>query len=432
MNRRAALRSIAALAVALMVGLGARVAWGDFSSTPLGPLTPPFGNAASPPGASAAPQTPHPAVARIIVPEKDGTSFGSGTLIGVTDSQGLVITNNHVIESQAGPITVVFPDGFRSEATVLKRDETWDLAALAIWKPNVAPVSIAAARAVPGETLAIAGYGSGAYRMAMGRCTQYVAPGPKQPFEMVELAASARQGDSGGPILNQRGELAGVLFGEGDGKTAGSDAGRVNWFLASIRGAESPSLARLTANRTGTDAAPNGAAPDAWRAADPLPGPAGSSFAGGPKTGSINGETSPANPFAGRIAPSNTSPSVPSIDPRYAQPIAQPGGANGQANGGSRWAWPGARGDVALPAASGATSSHTAALAQSHDTRPSYPLPDSTATSPTSPAAATKTTGESDMGTLLGATRFEQAKSILAIIGAIAIVVTFAKGFSKA
>ena len=46
------------------------------------------------------------------------------------------------------------------------------------------------------------------------------------PVEMVELSAAARKGDSGGPILNSRGELAGVLFGAGFGRTTGSYCGR--------------------------------------------------------------------------------------------------------------------------------------------------------------------------------------------------------------
>src|SRR5262245_47518650 len=73
------------------------------------------------------------------------------------------------------------------------------------------------------------------------------------PFEMVEVAVSARQGDSGGPILNSRGELAGVLFGEGHGRTSGSYCGRVKWFLSSVTPgptrlpgtADAPALARV-------------------------------------------------------------------------------------------------------------------------------------------------------------------------------------------
>jgi hypothetical protein len=51
---------------------------------------------------------------------------------------------------------------------------------------------------------------------------------------MLELDAEARQGDSGGPIFNQSGELAGVLFGAGQGTTMGSFAPRVRCFLAAV------------------------------------------------------------------------------------------------------------------------------------------------------------------------------------------------------
>jgi hypothetical protein len=51
---------------------------------------------------------------------------------------------------------------------------------------------------------------------------------------MVELRTVARQGDSGGPIFNQNGELAGVLFGAGWRTTAGSYSGRVKKFLVPV------------------------------------------------------------------------------------------------------------------------------------------------------------------------------------------------------
>jgi hypothetical protein len=176
----------------------------------------------------------HPAVVRIVAPGDNSMSFGSGTLVFVGQQHGLVITNWHVINEATGQISVHFPDGFYSPATVQKVDRDWDLAILAIRKPNVEAVPLADRAPRPGELLTIAGYGSGQYRAATGRCTQYVAPGTTFPFEMVEVAVSARQGDSGGPILNSRGELAGVLFGEGNGRTSGSYCGRVRWFLASV------------------------------------------------------------------------------------------------------------------------------------------------------------------------------------------------------
>jgi hypothetical protein len=177
------------------------------------------------------PQTPHPAVVRVIAPEGTALSLGSGTLIDKNEEHGLVVTNWHVVRDARGPVEVVFPGGFRSTAKVIRMDRDWDLAALLISKPPVDPVPLSTTAPKPGEPLSIAGYGSGKYKMQSGRCTQYLSPGKNKPFEMIEMSAAARQGDSGGPILNSRGELAGVLFGAGHGTTSGSYGGRVHQFL---------------------------------------------------------------------------------------------------------------------------------------------------------------------------------------------------------
>jgi S1-C subfamily serine protease len=180
------------------------------------------------------PVTPHPAVARIIVPEQRATAYGSGTLVDVRDDYGLVVTNWHVVSDSQGVVEVVFPNGFRSHARPLKVDSDWDLAALVIWRPPIEPVLLAAQPPRPGDLLTIHGYGQGQYRIATGRCTTYYAPRLNYPLEMVELDVEARQGDSGGPIFNQRGELAGVLFGAGQGTTIGSFGPRVSNFLATL------------------------------------------------------------------------------------------------------------------------------------------------------------------------------------------------------
>lgn len=177
---------------------------------------------------------PHPAVARIIVPEDGSTAYGSGTLVAIRDQHGLVVTNWHVVRDATGLVEVVFPDGFRSHARPLKVDSDWDLAALVIWRPTVEPVKIALQPPRPGDVLTIHGYGRGKYRVATGRCTTYYAPKINFPHEMVELDVEARQGDSGGPIFNQTGELAGVLFGAGQGTTMGSFAPRVRNFLVAV------------------------------------------------------------------------------------------------------------------------------------------------------------------------------------------------------
>jgi hypothetical protein len=177
---------------------------------------------------------PHPAVVRILVDEGRTLSNGSGSLVAARDQHGLVVTNWHVVRDANGKIQVVFPDGYRSEATLLKTDQEWDLAALLVWSPQVTPLPISTTAPQPGDVLTIAGYGQGAYRAVSGKCTQYVAPSLKHPYEIVELSAEARQGDSGGPILNSQNELAGVLFGSSRGSTSGSYCGRVRWFLSSV------------------------------------------------------------------------------------------------------------------------------------------------------------------------------------------------------
>jgi hypothetical protein len=179
-------------------------------------------------------QTPHPAVARIIAPEASGTSLGSGVLVDINRSQGLVLTNWHVVRDSRSAVLVQFPDGFQSAGTVIRWDEAWDLAALVIWKPRATPVTIAAAPPAIGDMLTIAGFGRGPYREQSGQCLDYLSPSTGYPREFVELRATARQGDSGGPIFNQAGELAGVLFGQTDGRTIGSCSSRVRTFLAAV------------------------------------------------------------------------------------------------------------------------------------------------------------------------------------------------------
>jgi serine protease Do len=211
----------------------------------------------------APPQTPHPAIARITVPEKDGVSYGSGTLIDARGQFGLVVTNWHVVRDAAGTIIVEFPEGHRTAAQVVRTDKDWDLAALSIYRPKAEPLPITGEAPRVGELLTIAGYGSGQYRTASGPLSQYVSPSPDFPEEFLDLAAvEARNGDSGGPIINQHGEVCGVLFGSAPGYTIGAYGGRVRQFLATV----------LPDGQPGSDTAAIAAA--APTAAGPPPAPA--------------------------------------------------------------------------------------------------------------------------------------------------------------
>ena len=184
-----------------------------------------------------------PYVVRIIAFDSNGQSFGTGSYVGTYGEYGVVITNWHVVgetETNNRLAHVHFPSGFSSFGAVMKTDDTWDLALIAISKPpqTIPTLPISPTPPKPGDPLWIVGFGSGSYRSAEGRCVRYLAlpghlkDGTAHPYELLEVSVSARKGDSGGPILNQKGELAGVLFGSDMVRnTAGSYSERVNRFL---------------------------------------------------------------------------------------------------------------------------------------------------------------------------------------------------------
>lgn len=299
-------------------------------------LTHPFSAAASqtPQWGMAPANGVHPAVARIIVYDRDGAnSLGSGTLVAVEQDHGLVVTNWHVVRDSGGQIIVTFPNGFRSGATVLRANRDWDLAALAIWRPPVEPVAVASQAPYPGDSLTIAGYGPGDYRMATGRCIKYVSPGGNNPAEMVEVSVGARNGDSGGPIFNSRGELAGVLFGTAAGETTGSYCGRVRWFLGSVNGdfrrlqanpallaqrsaypATTPNSPQATPQPTAQPATSSSVA--TVTAVQPLPPVP---WSGGAQAGQVSTETGVYAQYPRNVAAPTTTPTPPAAIPGSSQ-----------------------------------------------------------------------------------------------------------------
>lgn len=186
---------------------------------------------------------PLPNIVRLVAFDNKGQSFGSGSYIGNYDDYGLILSNWHVVCESDGLVHVHFPNGFSSFGAIVNSDKTWDLAMIIISKPPQTVPSLPIARTVPkpGDALWIAGHGSGSYRLAGGTCIRYLAPeipknGTPPLYEIIELSVTARQGDSGGPILNQDGELAGVLFGSDMVRnTAGSYCQRVSRFLGQTR-----------------------------------------------------------------------------------------------------------------------------------------------------------------------------------------------------
>lgn len=178
---------------------------------------------------------PRPVVCRVTAAHGPSRSSGSGVLVQASGSTAVVITAWHVVRGNRDSIVIAWPDGTQSAARVVASDDTWDLCALRTGRPAASPVTIAASAPRRGDRLTIAGYGpAGKYLEQTGPVTQYLSPTSVHVQQFIELRASARQGDSGGPIFDDQGELAGVLFGERGGLTVGSCSTRVALFLATV------------------------------------------------------------------------------------------------------------------------------------------------------------------------------------------------------
>ena len=203
---------------------------------------------------------PRPVVARVTAGTGASLDMGSGVLVRVSGTTAVVLTNWHVIRGNRNGVKVAWPDGTQTPGRVLAWDEAWDLAAIAVPAPAAAPVPIAAQAPRIGDELTIAGFGpEGRYLEQVGKVTDYGSPTREHPQQIVECKATARQGDSGGPMFTPAGELGGVLFGTGGGKTVGSCSTRLRLFLASVPAA--PGSAPQLAAAKPAAACPNGRCP---------------------------------------------------------------------------------------------------------------------------------------------------------------------------
>jgi len=179
------------------------------------------------------PGHPRPAVCRVVSTNGDQIAAGSGVLVRVSGTAGLVLTAYHVVRENRPTLEVTFPEGRTMPARIVAWDQDWDIAALAIGRPDAEPVAIAAKAPRRGDRLTAAGYGQvGVYREQAGRVTDYGSPTRSHPAQFVEMEGSARSGDSGGPIFDESGEIAGILFGAARGRTIGSVSTRLHLFLA--------------------------------------------------------------------------------------------------------------------------------------------------------------------------------------------------------
>jgi serine protease Do len=135
---------------------------------------------------------------------------GSGFVI---DSNGIVVTNNHVVKN-AATISVTLSDGESLPAKVIGTDPKTDLAVLKISAGHPLPyVELgSSADVVPGEWVVAMGNPFGldgtvtaGIVSALGRD---IGDGPYDKF--IQIDAPINEGNSGGPLFDQRGEVIGI------------------------------------------------------------------------------------------------------------------------------------------------------------------------------------------------------------------------------
>jgi serine protease Do len=135
---------------------------------------------------------------------------GSGFVI---DPSGIIVTNNHVVKD-ARTVTVTMSDGNTYPAKILGTDPKTDLAVIKISAGHPLPfVELGdSASVIPGEWVIAMGNPFGldgtvtaGIVSALGRD---IGDGPYDKF--IQIDAPINEGNSGGPLFNQKGEVIGV------------------------------------------------------------------------------------------------------------------------------------------------------------------------------------------------------------------------------
>jgi putative serine protease PepD len=159
-----------------------------------------------------------PAVVSIAVKGFSGSGTGSGFFL---DSDGFILTNNHVVEAAAtgGTITVELSDGKKYRAKLIGRDSPYDLAVLKIdvvgaptlQLGNSEQVQVGDAVIAIGSPLGLSGTVTSGIISSKNRAvTTGNGNGESSFINALQTDAAINPGNSGGPLVDATGAVIGV------------------------------------------------------------------------------------------------------------------------------------------------------------------------------------------------------------------------------
>ncbi|MES2861455.1 MAG: trypsin-like peptidase domain-containing protein [Pseudomonadota bacterium] len=137
-------------------------------------------------------------------------STGSGVIIDA--AQGIIVTNNHVIEG-GSKFRVDMTDGRLVDAVLIGADKATDIAVLQITAPGLSQVEVVDSDTLRTGDLAFAvGYPLGLDQtLTMGVISGLGRSGMGDAVEdYIQTDAAVNSGNSGGPLLDSRGRLIGI------------------------------------------------------------------------------------------------------------------------------------------------------------------------------------------------------------------------------
>lgn len=149
--------------------------------------------------------------------EEREIGVGTGFIIS---SDGLILTNKHVVSDTEANYSIVLNDGIQYEAEVVDRDLFNDIAFLKIEAENLPIAELGDSDKIEiGQTVITIGYALGEYSNSVtkgivsgiGRDIVASSGGRSERLEgVIQTDAAINPGNSGGPLINLQGQVIGI------------------------------------------------------------------------------------------------------------------------------------------------------------------------------------------------------------------------------